>query len=1184
MMRFAIHLLGTLLTLGALVLLLVFWLLGTQSGLRWIVHQVPDMIQADAIEGTLGNLTVKDLVVTIGSTQITVSDGSLRWNIIQLLSREVAVNELVLSGIEIALPESQANGQGYTPWQGFISPMDVSVKKAQFNDVNWRQGQTAVGGLSQLKLSGTLKDNQLFLDELDLTQNENSLSLTGAVDVSAKPDGLIDLTQRLIWRQSGMVFDVEGTANGTWSSVKIKQVQHTPIAAGISGDVQGLLSNEIGWVLRVNTESFDTEQLDATFNNTALASRSITVKTGVFDFVGTFAPDLGLRGLRATLIGDIQGGNSMFSQWRVTSDLMFDNLNLTVKDFQVKQSLTSNTKEVKPASLSVQGGVQNLLSFIGNSDEGGEVALSGRWSQLGWPISGANPRVLSDGRFDIAGSNQRYTMKAAANGQLYERPMIANMSAVLGGDQVQIEKMTLRSGGSSLDVYGSIGERLNIDWRLNAPDVGDLVASGSGEFRGSGKLLGLRSAPRIRVTGTSTNLDIANYSIADLTLNMDASLSAVHDVMNIQLDIGSLKQGQKLLVTDLSTNISGHAGSHDINVTATLADQATLNLMAQGEYLDQSWRAKMSDVRLDDPLLGLWSLQDSTSLLVAKDRFSVSASCLKNQEQSICIEAQGSTSSSDISGNLSGVDLTNFNRFLQPYNMRLDGLVDGVFSYSRPVGQLAGVVEGYLASDSTRLTLERVEDGERLDKTLNFTSFRTDIQQNKTLSVSLDAILANSDSLRFVAEVSQPFESEAFMSSDVSGQADVSIADLSTLADIIFDDGGINGALQGRVQLSGSLRAPELRAAVELANARTDIPELGLQLSDISLIARSDGSPNIALEGQLKSGEGILKLKGSADLSDINSPGFLLSLSGDGLQLANTAELLVNGNLNLTVGLESYLLSVEGDIKINSAKIDYQLPEAAVVASGDVILKGEQASPARRLRQRINISVDLGDDMHIYAKGLDADLGGKLVVSKEPEGILIGEGQINVYNGHYRAYGQDLKIDQGRLIFSGGSIDDPSLDLQAEKNVGSITAGVSVTGRASSPVLDLYSSPSLQDEDILSVLVFGKSVNQLGSQDALTLLRIANALRGDGTSKVDQLTQKLQDTLGLSSLELQVNDNAPSLVAGKQLSSRFYVGYGYGLLDAAQSLILRYQINKAWSIKSDLGADSGADLRYQIER
>ena len=80
------------------------------------------------------------------------------------------------------------------------------------------------------------------------------------------------------------------------------------------------------------------------------------------------------------------------------------------------------------------------------------------------------------------------------------------------------------------------------------------------------------------------------------------------------------------------------------------------------------------------------------------------------------------------------------------------------------------------------------------------------------------------------------------------------------------------------------------------------------------------------------------------------------------------------------------------------------------------------------------------------------------------------------------------------------------------------------------------------------------------------------------------MTEKLQQSLGLTDLEFQLTNDAPSIVAGKQFSSRFYLGYGYGLLDAAQSLILRYKLSKAWSIKADLGADSGADLRYQLER
>lgn len=124
----------------------------------------------------------------------------------------------------------------------------------------------------------------------------------------------------------------------------------------------------------------------------------------------------------------------------------------------------------------------------------------------------------------------------------------------------------------------------------------------------------------------------------------------------------------------------------------------------------------------------------------------------------------------------------------------------------------------------------------------------------------------------------------------------------------------------------------------------------------------------------------------------------------------------------------------------------------------------------------------------------------------------------------------------------------------------------------------------MPDQDILAVLIFKKPVDSLTSNDALTLLRIANSVTGEGPDQVSKLTQRLEETFGLTELEINLADGAPGLIARKQLTSRFSVAYGYGLLDAAQSLFLRYRLSDRWSIKADLGADSGADLRYQIER
>ncbi|MBL4672486.1 MAG: translocation/assembly module TamB domain-containing protein, partial [Arenicella sp.] len=571
------------------------------------------------------------------------------------------------------------------------------------------------------------------------------------------------------------------------------------------------------------------------------------------------------------------------------------------------------------------------------------------------------------------------------------------------------------------------------------------------------------------------------------------------------------------------------------------------------------------------------------SIKVANGDFSVSESCLINQSQALCFEAKKNTQSTNITAALTALDLANLNHFLQLYDLNIEGQANGEFSYLKASNQTSATIDGYFESMSAVLTWQESGDDELSDEALVFESIRASVKQDDGLQGSIDVILANADVATLDIRVDQAIESATFMQAQALGRAKLAIADLSILPTVFLDAVSLNGALNADLELTGSLSTPKIVAFGDLKNARADIPELGLLIEGLELNITSDGTSNIDIRGQLRSGSGELLLSGNVDFVNLQSPKVTLVFDGKNLQLADTAELNVVGDIDLTAKLENEILDLRGGVVIDRADLDFRLPETAVLVSNDVVLKGVETQVSS-LKQRLNVTVDLGDKTNISAQGLDANLLGKLLVFQEPGGILRGDGQITVNNGRYQAYGQDLKIDKGQLVFNGGSIDDPSLDLNAEKTVDSITAGVSISGRASAPTLNLYSTPSMQDEDILSVLIFDKPLGNLGSQDGFTLLRIANSLRGDGSSEVTKITEKLRQSLGLTSLEFQMTNNAPSVVAGKQLSSKVYVGYGYGLLDAAQSLILRYNLSEAWSVKADPGVNSGADLRYQIER
>jgi translocation and assembly module TamB len=603
----------------------------------------------------------------------------------------------------------------------------------------------------------------------------------------------------------------------------------------------------------------------------------------------------------------------------------------------------------------------------------------------------------------------------------------------------------------------------------------------------------------------------------------------------------------------------------------------------KGSLLNDQWIGELSVLNLNDPVLAEWRLKNRVIINVASDVLSVSESCLINRAQSLCFEALKNAQSTQLSAVLTSLDLSNLNILAQLYDLNIKGQANGEFSYLKAPTQTLASINGYLQSTSAVLTWQESGDAPQSDETLVFESIRASIKQVDSLRGSIAVTLANTDAMTFDIDVDEGFESPTFMQAQVRGKAKLAVADLSVLPSVLLDAVSLNGALNADLELKGSLSHPEIIASGALKNARADIPELGLQLEGLELKLTSDGTSKVDLDGQLRSGKGQLYLSGNVDFLDLPAPKVVLVIKGENLQLADTPELNIIGDINLTSSLENQLLDLRGGVVLERAELDFKLPETAVLVSNDVVLKGIEKSVSN-LKQSLNITVDLGNKTKISAKGLEANLSGQLLVFQQPGGILRGDGQITVNNGRYRAYGQDLKIDKGRLVFDGGSIDDPNLALKAEKKIDATTAGVSVTGRASSPRLNLYSSPSMQDEDILSILIFNKPVGNLASQDGFTLVRIANSLRGDGSSEVTKMTEKLQQSLGLTSLEFQLNNNALSVVAGKQFSSKFYIGYGYGLLDAAQSLILRYNLSDAWSIKADLGADSGADLRYQIER
>jgi translocation and assembly module TamB len=230
-----------------------------------------------------------------------------------------------------------------------------------------------------------------------------------------------------------------------------------------------------------------------------------------------------------------------------------------------------------------------------------------------------------------------------------------------------------------------------------------------------------------------------------------------------------------------------------------------------------------------------------------------------------------------------------------------------------------------------------------------------------------------------------------------------------------------------------------------------------------------------------------------------------------------------------------------------------------------------------------DVRVRLGQKVTVAAQGFSGRVLGELRITERPQRPARASGELNVVDGKFSAYGQSLEIVKARLLYTGQAIGDPAIDARAERVVRDVTAGLRVTGRVSAPRTTLYSKPEMADGEILSYLVIGQPLTRASSADASAMIGAAAALGLRGGNLV---TRSLARSFGLDELQITGRPDEANLALniGKYLSPRFYVGYGMGLMDRANTVRLRYLLAESWSIEAETGTRTGADLLYSIER
>ena len=160
-----------------------------------------------------------------------------------------------------------------------------------------------------------------------------------------------------------------------------------------------------------------------------------------------------------------------------------------------------------------------------------------------------------------------------------------------------------------------------------------------------------------------------------------------------------------------------------------------------------------------------------------------------------------------------------------------------------------------------------------------------------------------------------------------------------------------------------------------------------------------------------------------------------------------------------------------------------------------------------------------------------------------------------------------------------GPIDQPYLDVEAIRQVDSVTAGLRISGNAEQPTTTVFSEPAMSQQQALSYLVLGRPASS-GSGDNNMLAEAALGLGLMGSSGV---TSEMAQRLGISDFQLDTGGTGAqtSVVASGNLSERLSLRYGVGVFEPASTIALRYELSKRVYVEAASGLASSLDIFYK---
>lgn len=757
-------------------------------------------------------------------------------------------------------------------------------------------------------------------------------------------------------------------------------------------------------------------------------------------------------------------------------------------------------------------------------------------------------------------------------GSLRGRALAGNGHATVRGDDIQ-GRLQLAAGASRIQASGHIGRTLAIDARLTPLQLQDLLPDARGRLHGTVHVSGPRDRPDIAADLAGAGLAFRDYRIASLEAHGRLPWQAGARPGALTVHGSGLQLGLPLRSLDVDARGAVEALRLDARAAGDFGRVAVAGSLRKGA---RDWAAVLAALQLEPRQGAAWRLQDDVQLGFGNGRLALSPACLASSAGGrLCAQGAWPGRGIDVTGR--GLPLSMLASYLPEPEGGRGWAPSGDLALQAHVEPAGGSWRGRatITSDAGALRLE--DTGEvlryhalRLSGTFDASRVQADLEAGVF------------DNGRVRATVATGWNAHAPLSGTVSANVD-QLTWLELFSPDIVDP---RGRLTADLGLGGTLTAPVLTGQARLAGFSTELPALGIRLTDgrATLVAQADGSATI--DGSVRSGGGVLDIDGRLGWQQAGTP-LTLHVTGTNVLVSDTRQLHALANPDVTVKVApGQATTVTGQVLVPSAMLRLERLEHRVKPSADVVVLDPVGGPDATADAATPLALDLalvaGNDVRLQGFGLDGAATGRLRVVSRSGGPMRVHGQLDV-SGDYKAYGQDLHIARGRLSWSGDEIANPRLDIRAERDIGDVTAAITVRGTAKAPRAEVTSSAGGTQSESLSYLALGRPLGSVTGEQGERINAASAALSAGGSLLASQLGARLglDDAGAINSRTLGGN----VFGIGKYLSPRVYVGYGVSLLGTGQVLVLKYLIGHGVVAELESGSvENRASINYRKEK